>query len=625
MAHRFFSTLVLASCLTFPNYLKGDEFPKKLVVLGDSLSDAGNTPPSFTPALPGIALVFTPRTNGQTFPVYLAPQLGIKQITASNSGGTDFAETGAMTVNIEPVPSFVNPIISQVSQIGSNVSRKKSVVILQGGANDFFFGAAYGGITGPQSAQNYVSIIKALQAKKFKTIVAANLIDLATSPFVQSVGLSVPSHAFTVDFNTTLQQLLSKQKKNVLVVDAYSLLNDIIAHPKQYEFSSIGNPPLTSVPGHFLFWYDGIHPSQLAHQIIADYFAAILHAPVCVGTLAEVPFSVFRQQNTAIRQQLYPLQPLHAEQCIYPFVSGNYAPLLKHNTYSSGKEEMWGGNVTVGLTDRIAKHWTLGVAGSYAIDHDGCRCGPDYSFDLNTATLSLFGSYYPSRGYVNAIADVSWLDFDDIHRQFKLGPAHFRTKGDTDGHLYGGAVNGSYFVYKENDTLSTGPLALIEYQAVRVDGYHEKGARIGNLAYKRQRNQTLVAGLGWEVDWNITPTTITYGVNASLTANRQWLSNERDIKFREKSIEGIWGRWPYKNKRITYASGTVNFFTEFSNKVVLSLGYFANIGTFDMSEHNLTAGITFPIGGCRKERCKKETEKQQTKKPYMTKKNYQNK
>jgi hypothetical protein len=499
------------------------------------------------------------------------------------------------------------------------------VVVLQGGANDFFFGGAYGGITGPESAQNYVSIIKALQAKKFKTIVAANLIDLAASPFVQAVGLAVPSHAFTVDFNKTLQQLLSKQKKDVLVVDAFSLLNDLIAHPKQYEFSSIVNPPLASPPGHFLFWYDGIHPSELAHQIIADYFAAILHAPVCVGTLAEVPFSVFRQQNTAIRQQLYPLQPLHAEKCIYPFVSGNYAPLLKHNTFSSGNEDMWGGNVTVGLTDRIAKDWTLGIAGSYAIDHDGCRCGPDFSFDLNTGTLSLFGSYYPSRGYVNAIGDVSWLNFDDIHRQFNLGPAHFRTHGDTHGHLYGGAVNGSYFVYKENDRLSTGPLALIEYQAVRVDGYQEKGARIGNLAYKRQRNQTLVAGLGWEVDWNITPTTITYGINASLTANRQSLTNERDIKFREKSIEGVWGRWPYKNKRTTYASGTVNFFTEFSNKVVLSLGYFANIGTFDMSEHNLTAGITFPIGGCKKEACKKEKETVQSKRPYMTKKNYQNK
>ena len=66
-------------------------------------------------------------------------------------------------------------------------------------------------------------------------------------------------------------------------LDAFRLLNDIVATPAAFGLTEIASPCLTpsvppftcGTPDEYLFW-DGIHPSSATHAIIADEAASVL-------------------------------------------------------------------------------------------------------------------------------------------------------------------------------------------------------------------------------------------------------------------------------------------------------------------------------------------------------------
>lgn len=589
-----------------------DSFPKDIIIIGDSLSDLGNAPPtSVTIDFPlDIANNVSPITNGVTYAFLLANKLNSSALTPSSLGGTNYAYSGAETffepiVNTKLVPSMH----TQVQQISSSLS-KKSPVFIFGGANDFI-GVILGRDPGPfptgaQVAQRVSEIVSEVRSKGFKTIVVSNLPDLGRPPLLRlNPPLSAILTASTIEFNESLNTILAAQQDHVILADISSLFEEIINHPEIYHLSD-AQPNVHDNLNGYAFYYDGFHPAQVQHSILADYYAALVMAPVYTGTLAEDPFSLFRQQYTSIQQQLFPLQPCHECGTIYPFISGNYAPFLRQHINSIGISKTSGGDITLGLTQKCFENLTVGAAVSYAADHNTGRYANDFCFDVSSVSGSLFGSLTGCRWYVNGIFSADWLDFSDIKRSFILGPVKQNAHGSTDGQLYGGLINGGYYVYQSEDSFFTGPIASVEYQYIHVDGYKESGAVVGNLEYKKQWNNSLVLGLGWEFDWNYplecpiefcyAPPVVEYGATVSLSANHQYLKGKRDIIFREISLSGVWGAWPVQMDRSTYVSGIANFYAEFSNDMVFSLGYFFNTGSFSMSEHRITAGITLPFG-----------------------------
>lgn len=572
---------------TFANlFLNAEPFPEGMVVIGDSISDVGNTP-DIGPLGP-IANALSPITNGQTWPVFVYYHLGLgTALTPSTEGGAGFAQSGAITNIFNPALG-IQSILSQAAAIPSSFSRDFPVFI-EGGYNDVNFTMR----TGSEGAAAFMEVIKAVGQKKFKYRIVFNLFDIGRAPTNNATAEAVTSYVNS--FNQSLRNLVGQEKEAVLLVNFYALANDILDNPGKYHFTNTTiATPLNSSPAGFFFFYDGIHPTEAVYRILADYVSSMLLAPPCVGALAEVPFSQARQHNASLKQQLFPLQPRHLEKKIYPFIAGNYVPLLEHETFAKTKQQANGGEVIAGFTDRIAEHWTLGLAGSYSRDHN--KCGSNFSYSLANGAASLFGVYHPARGYIRGIADVCWLRYSDIDRQFFLGPVKNRTHAKTSGRLYGGFLDGAYFVIKQGETIYSGPLVTFEYQYARVDGFKESGADFGNLAYKHQNSHSFVTGLGWEVDWNYKPEKIQYGVNGSISVNRQWIKNSRELRFRETSLPEGLAKWPYDSERFTYASGLVNAYTEFANHFVLSLGYLFNIGSSRLSEQVVTLGMTMPIG-----------------------------
>lgn len=589
------------------NLANADHFPKEIVIIGDSLSDSGNSRPSAYGSIFNPTARYTPITDGVPWPVVLAEKLETQQLLPYVQGGSNYAYVGSLTSGSFPL--FPNPSLTEQEQtLLSPKTNRHSPVFIFGGANDIFFPLVQD--PGIDAAINIGNILDDLHHKHYKTLIVLNLPDVGKIP---SAGSSAEKYTKeSLNFNSTILEILKEKDYPVLEVDLFSVFEKLIADPEAFGLSnSTGTPSLTPFlqgqpTAGFVFWYDGTHPTQATHRLIADYVLSIINAAGCYATLAEVPFGMLREQRTDIHQQLSPMQPLHEKYAIYPFVSGNYAPLLLPPLSDSCEgNDAHGGNVCAGLTCRIGDAWTIGAAGTYSTLFSKCHAEKNKcEFDLDSGILSLFIGFSRKHGYLNGIFNVAWLDYDKIKRKFVTGPYVNRTHADTNGKDYDAELYGAYYIWTFPH-LKTGPLFDMNYQRVLVEGYKEKGADFGNLKYLDQGNTIFATGLGWDLLLEYDVSGVGFLTDFFLAANRQWLAKEHHIHFGEVSLPETYGSWPVRSHRNTYASGGVDLSIFLKSGPVFSLGYSFNIGTFDMSEQFITAGFTFPLGK-RQEPAKKE-------------------
>lgn len=607
-------------CLSFFSFaISIAEFPEEIIVIGDSASDSGNSRPQ-PPGFYWIAETYAPIGSGETAVVYLAEKFGAKRLRPSTQGGTNFSYLGATTINYDnasPIGPLrdVNPsLASQVASLPENLNRKNPVIV-QGGFNDFVFLPPLPdnvtNLSGTRVGTQMADVVQSIHDKGFKTIVVSNLPDLAEIPYIVNNGLSSIFGPAAKEFNESLYSKLKEKRLKVFVGDFRSLFKAISDDPEQYGFTTfIGTPPLvtTQVPpgdvtfggspiAGYAFWYDGLHPTDSLHIVSADYLYALLSAPKYYAALAELPFGMLREFRTNIRQQLYPVQSRHQLCTFYPFLSGNYTPLLQppHSDNCHIDGDGWGGDIAAGVTNRISENLTLGVAGGYSDNiFEYSDQGNDYHLSISSGIFSFFAGCVGCNYYLNGIVDFAWLDFRDINRKFFTGPASHKAHAKTKGMDYDAEIYGAYYVVC-NPCFRTGPLVQLNYQTVSVDGFTESGSDIGNLEFKKQSNNIFATGLGWEVNFIQTVQCIEFTTDIYVTGNRQWLGETQNLHFREVSLSGVFGTWPISRQKTNFISGGIDVSSAFGCGVTTTLGYNFNVGNHQTSEHFLTLGVNFPF------------------------------
>lgn len=278
----------------------------KVVVFGDSLSDAGNislaTAPSIQPPLE-----FT--TNpGHVTVQDLAGQLGYT-LTPSLTGGTDYAWGGAGVLTNSPgTPAAVPTLTGQVNAyLAAGAVDPNALYTIWGGANDIFYAAtaagagataqqliqqplavqigflvshnvitaAQGAAMTPQqisatvtqavlagagvsgfmtadqvqaaigaAAQQEVKLIGQLQGAGVKNLLVFNLPNIGITPsgIAQGAAAQAQLTGLSVLFNTTLNSGLGQMGKGIIPVNTYALLNEVVANPGAYGFSNATTP-----------------------------------------------------------------------------------------------------------------------------------------------------------------------------------------------------------------------------------------------------------------------------------------------------------------------------------------------------------------------------------------------
>lgn len=275
-----------------------------IIVFGDSLSDSGNIFAVTQGAVPPQPYFMGRFTNGLNYADRLGEALDFP-LVPSLVGGTNFAFGGARTDSHpsgQPFSLFAQ--LERFKASGYPVS-EQTLVIVFGGANnlqDIIFAAATDPLNaftlGVQGVENAVAdlrrILDELAASGVKHLLVPNAPDLGLVPRVTEQQAAAPwivpyARFVTVLFNLKLAGVLhTLDGVQVYRFDTFRWLRDAVADPQQYGLNNVtercytgddltfpGGGEVCDNPDDYLFW-DGIHPTRVVHEFIAEDMVQIL-------------------------------------------------------------------------------------------------------------------------------------------------------------------------------------------------------------------------------------------------------------------------------------------------------------------------------------------------------------
>lgn len=313
-------TLTLLLYLVFPAWSQATEI-SRMVILGDSLSDPGNyfalfgevgiqpyEPDNF-PSSP-YAIGGMHFSNGATWIEQLTTELGIP-----DSGSPAYLAPGVFTnyavgrararsVLLDGVFSEVT-LTTQVDNYLADTGNQAipdALHVVWSGANDL--GDALGvqlagGDAGPifdAAIGNTIGQIQRLYNHGARRFLLMTLPNFALTPRVRGLVMNDPASLALVSlvsagYNLALTSNLSAlqsfyEDMEVIVVDSFSLLNQVVADPAQWGLEEVDHACL--VPDklgktvcfnrdQYLYW-DAVHPTRKGHSIIAEEVLGILLA-----------------------------------------------------------------------------------------------------------------------------------------------------------------------------------------------------------------------------------------------------------------------------------------------------------------------------------------------------------
>jgi phospholipase/lecithinase/hemolysin len=294
---------------------------KKLIIFGDSLSDSGNffaetgecarAPFEPIPSAP-YAIGGHHFSNGRTWVEQLATRMRVPHngrpaslapgVFTNYAFGRSRARSGAPVFSLFDLSTQVNLFYTDfggsgpsdatyVMWIGSNDVRDSLAAMLVDPS-----GAQSGAII-EEALTSIANNIIALYGAGARVFLVANSPNIAISPAVRALGLQNPmipivAEQLTIAFNEGLLSTLESLEGllpdiRVVGLDAFSVLNEVIADPESVglsnvtdsclEFGVVGQT-ICSRPNQYLFW-DATHPTKAGHAVLAEAAAQVLSAP----------------------------------------------------------------------------------------------------------------------------------------------------------------------------------------------------------------------------------------------------------------------------------------------------------------------------------------------------------
>jgi outer membrane lipase/esterase len=580
----------------------------KVVVFGDSLSDAGNL--SLSQGSP-VPLRFT--TNpGTTTAENVAAGLGFT-LAPSLTGGTDFAFGGAGVVQgVAPVPTLPQQM---AMYLGANGGKADANALYQvwGGANDIFY------LTGTSTnanvlaagtataAQTEVGMLGQLQAAGARYVVVYNLPDIGKTPASAAGGPAAQAGGtqlalvYNGILSTGISQL-SANGLNVIPVDTFRLLNEVIANPSAYGFTNVTTPacngssvqcgpagsglPFSYAAGTdqtYLF-ADDVHPTTAAHAMLAQYVLSELAAPGQMSLLAEAPLAATAAQYRAIRNEM--LADGQGSDTRF-FASADYGRQRFDATDASPKTNSNNVNLTLGADVRAGEHVSAGVAlslGQSNADFAGGMGG----YKMHDISGLGYALYHNGGGYLGGFASFGQSNFTDVNRRIRLGGALRSEGGKADGtHLGGGLEGGWWF---QAGGLQTGPFAHLEWQTVKVNGHTESGSDSTAMWFGRQQRDALVGSLGWRLQghWQAGGTMLM--PYAEVAWNHDDKADPREVQAGLVGMPGSFSLAGYVPDK-TWTSADLGLSAQFGSNVTGWFGYHGRFSDRTQRDNGINLGV----------------------------------
>ncbi len=260
----------------------------RIVAFGDSLSDTGNV---FAATGRPLAPYYQGRySNGPVWVESLASRLGVPAPAPSLTGGTNNAWGGAETGTGTSPSGTPNIRTQAASWLSGHTPTAAELYTVWGGGNDFLNGQTNPAVP----ANNLAAAVTALANAGARQFLVPNLPQLGFTPAGQALPPAQRDalNALTLAFDSQLTAALNQVQAStpgvqIFRLDIDQLFIDVRANPSQFGFTNVTQSALAAgvVSGQgYLFW-DDIHPTTAAHQIIGDRAFAAVPEPSSLALL----------------------------------------------------------------------------------------------------------------------------------------------------------------------------------------------------------------------------------------------------------------------------------------------------------------------------------------------------
>ena len=602
----------ITAALLFSSAASAGQFDK-VVVFGDSLSDAGNISLATAPQIqPPLRFTTNP---GVTSAEIVAANLGLP-ITPSLLGGTDYAFGGAglnNNVTAGPIPTLPQQLQMYLASTGGKAD-SRALYQVWGGANDIFF--LTGTSTDPNvlaagtvaAATTEVKLLGQLQASGAKYVVVYNLPDIGKTPESIAGGPAAEAGgtqlalAFNGVLNAGITQL-SNNGLNVIPVNTFALLNEVIANPSAYGFTNVTQPacgagsssvqcgpagsglPYTYAAGTnqtYLF-ADGVHPTTAAHALLGQYVTSLLRAPGQVSLLGEAPLAANQAQNRAIRNQM---QADEAGSGTRFFANVDYSHQRFDGSDSSPKTTSNNVDLTLGADAKLNENFSIGVAMGIGQHNSDFTGGGGYK--LQDISGIGYATWYAGGAYVGGYVNFAQSNFSDIDRRIQLGTDLRGETGKDDGSRLGGGFTGGYwFTF---NSIRTGPFANIDWQTVKLDGYSESGDDSTAMSFGSQHRDSLISTLGWRLQGSFGSGSIAWSPYAELAWNHDTKADQREVTAGLVSMPGTFSLLGYSPDK-SWGTADVGLNAKFSESVSAWVGYSGRFKDSSQKYNSLNIGM----------------------------------
>jgi outer membrane lipase/esterase len=570
-------------------------------VFGDSLSDAGQYGSRFT-------------TNpGLTFPMYLSERYGFT-IGPSFQGGNDYGQGGARVNSPSPLipPSAPNlSIAQQVSQfLAKGPLDTNALYQIQGGANDLLVlagQAAAGQITPAQlqagvtqAAIDLATQVGRLQAAGARYLVVYNLPDIGKTPAAAAQGAQATFTALSSLFNSTLNAALANAHLQIIQVNSFALLNEIVANPAAFGFVNITTPVCTTPsaltctpstlrdPNGNLTWAfaDGVHPTTGLALISAQAAASMIEGPAKMSVLAEAPLGVEQANFRAIDARMISGINSPRPMSKYEVWGGyDYGNNDFNGNFLSGNADL--NTLTVGGDITLSPQLRVGAMFGYT-ENKGDFGGSTGGYKLKETSGTVYAGFGPPPWWFGVTLGAGDLDYTGIHRDIALGALARSETADARGWHIMASVLGGYWFTPSADW-QHGPWVRVSYQDIHVHAFSENGADSTALSYGEQVRTSLLTSVGWQVTGRVGM----FRPYARVTWENEGRNNDRFVSASPVTIYG-----PYSIPGIKPDSNFIQYVVGASADFGRVTGFITGSGTSSKSDGNgygVTIGVRLPI------------------------------
>ena len=313
--------------------------------------------------------------------------------------------------------------------------------------------------------------------------------------------------AYSTAYAQGIQTALAGYAANGTIVhylDLTTMLQQVQANPGAYGFTSVGLcAPIaqcvsdSSYANKFVFWVDALHPTSHTSQVIAQYIAAQLNAPLTFGATSDLALETGQQFGRTLteRMDLNPVRYGAASDGLKLFLVGD------------------GYNRDIGAT---------GSTDAFEVRDYGVSAGAEYGFGsgvvgiaanfsrpkatINRETGATRDRTWQVGGFAAADAGAAFVQGylgygHDDHRITRTGVVQGMTASPNGTHWLAGAKAGYLMPF---GPVRLGPVVGLDYANAKVDAYTESGDPTLTLNVGSTSAKALEGSLGAELRGNLT-------------------------------------------------------------------------------------------------------------------------